>query len=101
VFNYAPEPAARRIIDISGDGMANFGLPPAVARDRTVAAGIAINGLAILTEEPWLEAYYRSNVIGGPGAFVLAARDFRSFADAMLRKLVQEVADAAPSAQMQ
>lgn len=100
-FDHTPEPAARRIIDISGDGMANFGLPPAVARDRTVAAGISINGLAILTEEPWLEAYYRSNVIGGPGAFVLAARDFRSFADAMLRKLVQEVADAAPSAQMQ
>src|SRR6202023_2940030 len=39
VFDHAPEPAARRIIDISGDGMANFGLPPAVARDRTVAAG--------------------------------------------------------------
>jgi Protein of unknown function (DUF1194) len=100
-FDHAPETAPRRIIDISGDGMANFGLPPSVARDRTVAAGISINGLAILTEEPWLEAYYRSNVIGGPGAFVLAARDFRSFADAMLRKLVQEVADAAPSAQMQ
>jgi Protein of unknown function (DUF1194) len=100
-FDHAPEPAPRRIIDISGDGMANFGLPPSVARDRTVAAGISINGLAILTEEPWLEAYYSSNVIGGPGAFVLAARDFRSFADAMLRKLVQEVADAAPSAQMQ
>jgi hypothetical protein len=101
VLDHAPEPAARRIIDISGDGMANFGLPPTVARDRTVAAGISINGLVILTEEPWLEAYYRSNVIGGPGAFVLAARDFRSFADAMLRKLVQEVADTAPSAQMQ
>ena len=100
-FDHAPEPAPRRIIDISGDGMANFGLPPAVARDRIVAAGISINGLAILTEEPWLEAYYRSNVIGGPGAFVLAARDFRSFADAMLRKLVQEVADVATSPQMQ
>ncbi len=92
----APEPAPRRIIDISGDGMANFGLPPAAARDRLVAAGISINGLAILTEEPWLEAYYRSNVIGGPGAFVVAARDFRSFADAMLRKLVQELAVTAP-----
>ena len=84
--------ARRRVIDISGDGMANFGLPPKVARDRIVAAGISINGLAILTEEPWLEAYYRSNVIGGPGAFVVVARDFGSFADAMLRKLVQEVA---------
>lgn len=99
-FDDAPEPAPRRIIDISGDGMANFGLPPRVARDRIVAAGISINGLAILTEEPWLEAYYRSNVIGGPSSFVMAARDFRSFADAILRKLVQEIADA-PSAQMQ
>jgi hypothetical protein len=71
-----------------------------VARDRIVAAGISINGLAILTEEPWLEAYYRSNVIGGAGSFVFAARDFGSFADAMLRKLVQEVATGAPSAQM-
>ena len=101
-FDLTPEPAPRRIIDISGDGMANFGLPPAVARDRIVAAGIAINGLAILTEEPWLEAYYRSNVIGGPGAFVVAVRNFRSFADAMLRKLVQEIAGAGPAgAQMQ
>ena len=68
-----------------------------------MAAGITINGLAILTEEPWLEDYYRHNVIGGPAAFVLAARDFRSFAEAMLRKLVQEVAGAgAPAlAQMQ
>ena len=99
-FDHTPEPAPRRIIDISGDGMANFGLPPAVARDRIVAAGITINGLAILTEEPWLEAYYRNNVIGGPGAFLVAARDFRSFADAILRKLAQEIAEA-PSAQMQ
>ena len=99
-FEHMPEPAERRIIDISGDGMANFGLAPSVARDRILAAGISINGLPILTEEPWLEAYYRSNVIGGPGAFVVAARDFRSFADAILHKLVQEIAEA-PSAQMQ
>jgi Protein of unknown function (DUF1194) len=96
-FDRLPEPAARRIIDLSGDGMANFGLPPAVARDRVVAAGITINGLAILTEEPWLENYYRSNVIGGPEAFVIVAQDFASFADAILKKLVQEVARTAPA----
>lgn len=96
-FDHLPEPAVQRIIDISGDGMANFGLPPVVARDRIVAAGISINGLAILTEESWLEGYYRNNVVGGPGAFVMVAQDFGSFADAMLRKLVQEVAGAAPA----
>ena len=93
-FDRLPEPAGHRMIDISGDGMANFGLPPAAARDRIVAGGIAINGLAILTEEPWLADYYRNNVIGGPLAFVVIARTFYDFADAMLRKLVQEVADA-------
>jgi len=97
-FEHLPEPAAHRIIDIAGDGIANFGLPPAVARDRIVAHGIAINGLAILTEEPWLADYFRSDVIGGPSAFVVIARTFDDFAEAMLRKLVQEVADASVSA---
>jgi hypothetical protein len=96
-FDGLPEPAVRRIIDISGDGMANFGAPPAVARDQLLAAGITINGLAILTEEPWLEAYYRRYVIGGPTAFVIVARDFGSFAEAILRKLIQEVAGGSAS----
>jgi uncharacterized protein DUF1194 len=97
-FDHLPQPAARRAIDISGDGMANIGPSPASVRDRIVASGITINGLAILTEEPWLEDYYRRNVIGGAAAFVLAARDFHSFAEAMLKKLVQEVAGAATPA---
>ena len=106
-FDRLPEPAGHRIIDISGDGIANFGLPPVAARDRVVAQGIAINGLAILTEEPWLADYYRSNVIGGPSAFVVIARTFDDFDGAMLRKLTQEVAGvsvpaaARHSAQMQ
>jgi len=97
-FERLPEPAARRVIDISGDGMANFGLPPAAARDRIVAAGISINGLAILTEEPWLADYYRSNVIGGPAAFVVIARKFGDFGDAMLRKLTLEIVSASAAA---
>ena len=94
-FDRLPAPAARRLIDISGDGIANFGLPPTAARDRIVAQGITINGLAILTEEPWLATYYRDNVVGGPGAFVLAARTEASFGAAMLRKLAVEVAGSA------
>jgi len=97
-FDRLPEPAVHRAIDLSGDGMANFGLPPAAARDQIVASGIAINGLAILSEEPWLADYYRKNVIGGPAAFVVSARSFGDFADAMLRKLTQEVAGAAAAA---
>jgi hypothetical protein len=92
-FDRLPQPALRRAIDISGDGMANRGLPPAQARDRVIQAGITINGLAILTDEPWLADYYRDNVIGGAGAFVMAAQTVDSFAEAMLRKLVEEVAE--------
>jgi len=91
-FEHMPEPADHRVIDISGDGMANFGLPPVQARDALVRLGITINGLAILSEEPWLDDYYRQNVIGGPSSFVAVAKTFDNFADAMLRKLVQEVA---------
>jgi len=97
-FDHLPEPAARRTIDISGEGIANFGLPPAVARDRILARGIAINGLAILIDERGLADYYRTNVIGGPSAFVAVARTFDDFAVAMLRKLEREVATASVAA---
>jgi hypothetical protein len=81
---------------VSGDGMANFGPPPGQVRDELVAQGITINGLAILTEEPWLADYYRSNMIGGDAGFCLVAENMDSFAEAMLKKLVQEVAGAPP-----
>lgn len=93
-FDHMPEPAGHKIIDISGDGMANFGTPPAAVRDKLVKRGITINGLAILTEEPWLDDYYKHDVIGGPSSFVMVAKDYDSFAEAMLRKLVLEVAAA-------
>ena len=95
-FDRLPEPATHRVIDISGDGMANFGASPVEARDALVGKGITINGLAILSEEPWLDDYYRSNVIGGPASFVLVAKGYDSFAEAILRKLVQEVAGGPP-----
>lgn len=97
-FEHMPEPAHRRIIDVSGDGSANFGTPPAEARDALVKRGITINGLAILTEEPNLDDYYRKNVIGGPGAFVLVAHDMSVFASAIQSKLVTEVAGLVPPA---
>ncbi len=106
-FDRLPEPAVRRIIDLSGDGMANFGVPAATARDKILALGITINGLAILSEEPWLADYYRNNVIGGAAAFVITARTFGDFADAMLRKLTLEIVSASagtalsPSRQIQ
>ena len=84
--------AQRRVIDISGDGSNNDGRDVGAARDDAVAAGITVNGLPIVEVEPGLEDYYRRNVIGGVGAFVVVAHDIDAFADAVLRKLLVEVA---------
>jgi hypothetical protein len=82
----------RRVIDVSGDGSNNRGRPVTVARDEAVAAGIGINGLPILALEPDLDRYYRDYVIGGPSAFVVTAKDFETFGEAILKKLVTEIA---------
>jgi hypothetical protein len=94
----------RRTIDVSGDGTNTNGIEPASVRDRAVAAGIAINGLVILSPEPmtWnphhthppggLPAYYMKNVTGGPGSFVLVVEDHKSFVQALTSKLIREIA---------
>ena len=82
----------RRVIDISGDGSNNSGRPVTAARDEAVRAGIVINGLPILSLEPFLDRYYFDNVIGGPGSFMIAAASYESFADAVLKKLIIEIA---------
>jgi hypothetical protein len=104
-FTHTPFAATRRIIDISGDGTNNAGRDVSSARDDALGQGITINGLVILSENPmsWnpdhtnppggLDNYYRNNVIGGPGAFVMVAKDFNSFGQAMIGKLIAEVAE--------
>ncbi|HYC12680.1 MAG TPA: DUF1194 domain-containing protein, partial [Stellaceae bacterium] len=82
----------RRVIDVSGDGSNNRGRPAEEARDDALRVGVGINGLPILTLEPSLDEYYRANVIGGPGAFVIAIDRYEDFAAAILRKLIQEIA---------
>ena len=105
-FDAAPYESPRRTIDVSGDGNNNSGRDVTAARDDALARGITINGLVILTENPqaWnsdhtnppggLEKYYRDNVVGGPGAFVIVAQDFNSFGEAIIKKLVAEIAEA-------
>jgi hypothetical protein len=92
-----PAEAARRIIDVSGDGEENDGGDVSEARTAALAQGITINGLPILSGSPTLESYYREVVIGGPGAFVVPARNLQSFAEAMSQKLLREVS-AKPTA---
>jgi hypothetical protein len=96
----SPFRGQRRVIDISGDGSNNAGRPPSLARDDAVHAGIVINGLPIAWIEPGLDLYYRQNVIGGPGSFVIAADSYENFADAILNKLVTEIAGQGPPGRM-
>ena len=84
----------RRVIDISGDGINNTGRRPGDARDDAVSRGLTINGLAILTDFGGLDRYFEKHVAGGPGAFVIAAENFESFAAAILSKLIREIASA-------
>jgi hypothetical protein len=83
---------ARLIVDVSGDGSTNAGRRANLARDDAVAAGVTINGLPILAEEPNLDKFYRENVIGGEDAFLVVAHGFDDFADAIRNKLVREIA---------
>src|SRR5882724_1323145 len=104
VLARAPYEAPRRTIDVSGDGTNNSGRDVSLARDEAVAKGVTINGLVILSERPmaWnpehtnppggLDGYYRNNVIGGAGAFVMVAENHNSFGQAIVKKMIAEIA---------
>lgn len=101
----APYESERRVIDVSGDGTSNGGASILAARDRAVEAGVTINGLVILTDPVGLPeylvmhtnppgglaAYYRQNVIGGLGSFVMEANGFEAFGRALVAKLIREI----------
>lgn len=90
-----PYPGHRSVIDISGDGGNNRGRLASLARDEAVAEGIVINGLPILELDPTLDEHYLRNVIGGPNSFMVPAQTFAEFADAVLKKLITEIAGGA------
>ena len=100
----APFDAPRRTIDVSGDGTNNAGRDVKLARDEVLAKGVTINGLVILSDHPlsWnaehtnppggLDRYYQDSVVGGPGAFVMVAQNFNSFGQAIINKMIAEIA---------
>jgi hypothetical protein len=78
---------------------------PVPRRDQVVAAGITINALPILRNNDFrsnsgLVNLYKQNIIGGPNAFVMPAMDGPAFTDAILRKLILEIADTVPDTPM-
>jgi Ca-activated chloride channel family protein len=91
LLGHIPDTPARQVVNVIGDGRSNDGIAPGPVRDRMAAAGITINGLCILHEEPDLLASYEREVIGGPGAFALTCQDYAAFAAAMKQKLAREL----------
>jgi hypothetical protein len=99
---------SRKVVDISGDGVTNSGRPVAEAREDILAQGVVLNGLAVTDHTPLpaslagglppLDEYYRDEVIGGPGAFLVVAEGFRTFDTAVRRKIIREIALNPPPA---
>lgn len=95
----------RQVIDVSGDGP-QIGMPPLPpARALAIAQGITINGLVVAFRggvigggggEPLAE-HYKRDVIGGRGAFVIIADRKEHFAEAILHKMVREIAARPPA----
>ncbi|MDU8926338.1 DUF1194 domain-containing protein [Alisedimentitalea sp. MJ-SS2] len=91
----------QRTLDISGDGRSNTGPRPGPLRAVAQTNDITINALVIGHPDPSettrLTAYFRANVITGPGAFTETARDFSNYKAAMTRKLLRELTQQAIS----
>jgi hypothetical protein len=86
----APHRAERLILNICGNGSDNVGEGPERVRDLALAAGVSINGL-VIGGKAGLATYYRERVAGGPGSFVIEAREPGAIAEAMLRKFLLDL----------
>lgn len=87
----APLSCTRAVIDVSGDGVNNEGFEPPLAYSNFDFANVTVNGLVIEGADPDPVAYYRAEVLHGPGAFVEIATDFGDYETAMKRKLLREI----------
>lgn len=81
----------RRVIDISGDGVQNSGAPLPDARAEAVAAGIAINAIAIESIGVTISEFYRRHVIT-KGGFVITATTHSDYPRALRLKILREIA---------
>ncbi len=94
-----PGNAGRKVIDISSNGTNNDGVSVEASRGRALSRGYTINAIVLADADPGvtddLPGYFRDNVIGGMGAFVIAPRRPDDYCTAILRKLAQEIAGMA------
>nr|WP_047996622.1 DUF1194 domain-containing protein [Puniceibacterium sp. IMCC21224] len=92
VMRRAPS-CARRVIDLSGDGISNDGFGPELAYRHFPFTGITVNGLAVLGDDPQVLEYFEDVVRFGDGAFVETTQGYAGYRRAMTRKLFREISD--------
>jgi len=83
----------RRVIDVSGDGVNNYRYGPREAYRHFPLNDVTVNGLVILGDDPGVLSYYGAEVLHGAGAFMVVAKGFDEFREAMTRKLYREIND--------
>lgn len=84
-----------KTLDMAGDGQNNEGFGPAAAYAEFPFEGVTVNGLVVngadYEAETGLIAFYKSQVLHGPGAFIEIAQGFEDYERAMRRKLEREL----------
>jgi hypothetical protein len=86
----APHASRRAVINLCANGTDNVAEDPRAARDRALADGIVINGLAIGGSKD-LADYFGTHVRGGVGSFVLEVAEPVALVDAMIEKLLRDL----------
>ena len=92
VLERAPA-CARKVIDLSGDGINNHGFGPEIAYRNFPLEEVTVNGLVILSNKTGVVEYYRDYVLKGSNAFLVIANGFEDFRDSMTQKLYREIND--------
>ena len=91
-FTSLPALCERHVIDVSGDGVNNEGLPPQALRRAGRLGDVTINALVIAGATPDPVPYYRDKVIHGSDAFMMVARNgFDDYPDMIKGKLLREL----------
>jgi Ca-activated chloride channel family protein len=91
LFSDLPTPCKRKVIDISGDGIRNIGLPARSVADTVEAQDVIINGLVVRGDTPDPLEFYQTEIKRGPLGFIQIAKGYDDFPRAMFLKLLREL----------
>jgi hypothetical protein len=93
----APFSAQRSVINILANGVDNDGQDPRGVRDQAIRMGITVNGVVFGGPHD-LPDYFRNNIIGGPGAFLMEIQQPAELPRALERKFWQDLIAGLPAA---